>query len=343
MVIPPIHGLVAGFPCTTASGLNKFSNSEANLSAVETASGATGECFKQIVDSLIAQQKEQHALSLVVLENVPRLARTGRSGHSSLDHVVHELERQLGFQTVVWKLNAKDFGSCQSRERLWMIALPKTEADPTHESQLQTQMHEWMCRLSGIEQTPFDEMLLPETDEFVVRAVRQAHVRRAREHNPVGVKRKQKSKRGRGWVDTHKLMFNRKGLQWRAAPFLEEEALKANPGLAMLCERQAEVLQYAGVTASPERRQEHRVFEVSQDLIRMKGRHTADSIGTIIPRGVWYLTRRARCLVAVEMLNLQGLYFNKEVLRETSDNLLRDLAGNAFEAGCHLLTTQAHQ
>ena len=56
----------------------------------------------------------------------------------------------------------------------------------------------------------------------------------------------------------------------------------------------------------------------------------------ITPKGEKYLTDRCRPLLGVEATRLQGMWLEPgdPRIRDTSDSLLRDLAGNAFEQSC---------
>lgn len=109
-----------------------------------------------------------------------------------------------------------------------------------------------------------------------------------------------------------------------------QELMRLFPFLGSLTCRQFEVLRQCGLQGFPEQQCRH--VDITQAASR--SRFNTDYVGTVTPKGRKYLTDRCRPILGIEALRLQSIWFPEDVshkLRHFSNDLLCDLAGNAFE------------
>ena len=132
--------------------------------------------------------------------------------------------------------------------------------------------------------------------------------------------------------------FLDEGVSWWQTSQPPLDLLLCYPGLAMITEREMAILQLEQVQF-PENRLA--AIEVSQTRSGHQVLRSTVVFPTIIPGSHMYLTSRCRKLTGIEALNVQNIRYpqdpNFEILSTFSDNLLRDLAGNAFEASSCLV------
>ena len=133
------------------------------------------------------------------------------------------------------------------------------------------------------------------------------------------------------WPRKHLQSFEGRGLDWFRDHVPAASCKKAHPGLNIFLEREFESLHLAGVTCFPE--PETRVFDMSQSIDR-SGSSSSAYAGAVIPRVKRYITSQCRATVGLEEMRLQSLWFPEDVLAQFDDNLLFELAGNAFEVSC---------
>ncbi len=108
-----------------------------------------------------------------------------------------------------------------------------------------------------------------------------------------------------------------------------DEATKtAFPGLKKLERRQLELLFLLGAAQLPDTRE--RVADISQNIGYTS---LTDHYPCITPKGAKFLSQRCRLTHGVECMRLQGIWLDN--LRDFDDELLRSLAGNAFETSCY--------
>ena len=102
------------------------------------------------------------------------------------------------------------------------------------------------------------------------------------------------------------------------------------PGLAESVPREFEALRLVGVNWPDSR---PRRCDVSQMATRC---HVSEGyVHAITPGGRKFLPHKCRLLLGREAFNFQSLWFpNPELLDSCGDQLLADLAGNAFEGSC---------
>jgi site-specific DNA-cytosine methylase len=114
-----LHVVVAGFPCTSASVLNRHSHTDENRSCIARGDLATGSVLRSIVNFIRMRGDHMHC---VILENVTALAKEGPDGSSNLDAVIDALAA-IGWWAKCWHLDPRDFGCAVSRPRIWLLCL----------------------------------------------------------------------------------------------------------------------------------------------------------------------------------------------------------------------------
>lgn len=105
------------------------------------------------------------------------------------------------------------------------------------------------------------------------------------------------------------------------------------PFLRCLSPRQFRVLRDAGLRGFPENTRRH--LDITQSAGR--GQFMTDYVSTVTPKGRKYLTDRCRPILGLEGMALQSIFFPENVAKlmgQFSNDLLGDLAGNAFEGSC---------
>jgi site-specific DNA-cytosine methylase len=163
--------LMAGFPCTSASGLNKYAGTDENRTCVESGTLSTGEIFRAILDYVASRGRH---LRVLIFENVLALARKGPKGDSNLDAVFQALAA-LGWWAFCFHLDPRDFGTAASRPRLWIVCFRMSAVEAstslTYES-LATLLETCMNTLVGSQLAPMEAYLLPTYHS----SIRSAHL-----------------------------------------------------------------------------------------------------------------------------------------------------------------------
>lgn len=339
---PPVHVLIAGFPCTAASALNQKSASDENRSCISSSSLATGSVFADLV-AYVA--KHYHGVHLLILENVPPLARRPNGGgRSNLQEVAAQLWNKLGMLLKVFLLDPRLFGTPQSRGRLWMVGYRPHGEDG---AAIARRMANVMDRLTGL--VPINavhEFLLADDDPAWLASARRSAAKHAEAMgdrlgaalHTSGIANTPLQKRRRiaplKWQGEHSQRFFDAGLSPNDIPKFDWQLLLEFPGLAQLSKREVEVLFLSGVRCFPE--ESPRFIELTMSISRCMVR--ADCVSAVTPKYRQFLTRQCRLVHAYESFALQGLEFERRILERFDCALLQSLAGNAFETGCCLAT-----
>ncbi|CAJ1335640.1 unnamed protein product, partial [Effrenium voratum] len=191
-----------------------------------------------------------------------------------------------------------------------------------------------------------DDFLLPDTHQLLqddFEKARTSYIKRsasaAKGH--AKAKAKAKAKAASKWPEVHARLCERLGIDWWESGVPSQEVLDTHPGLLRLTDRQFDLLRLLGIRFPDSRKC---CIELSQNLRsptsvrRLKDNHT----DIVTPHGQQLVAHRARCLLGYEALLLQGIHYGKEQFKielgDFPDELLRDLAGNAFNAHCAAAT-----
>jgi hypothetical protein len=221
-------------------------------------------------------------------------------------------------------------GHPQSRERVYILMfsralLAKCGINEDDCYRLAIENMDAMANCHGM--VPLESLLLPESSQLIKDMLDA-------DSNAIGI---DSTPDDALWPAQHIELATSQGIAWwRPSPITNEIRTKF-PGIAVLGERQLDILVTAGV-GFPEGTT--RLVESSQRVDRVTySSHESTAVKCVIPRMRRWITSRCRILHGAEALALQGIYFAPSVLTPYSSSLLFDIAGNAFHSGCAALAT----
>ena len=336
---PQVGGIVFGFPCQDGSALNP--NRSQNRKVVAEGNGRTGTvfhlCLKHIKD-------HQPGFWFGLAENVLGLAHAQPGESSNHDQCMHMFESELEVFAKTFHVDPSINGVPIHRPRLYMPffrrkLLTKWGIADEFADELLTKL---VTRFSGRGDLPLETFLFDETDPTIVRYYNKlkfaALTKEQQAMAAVGVDQApQPKKKVQKPKPKHDAFFKKLGHRAEDVRLPSEEMLVRWPGLRALCGRTAQILHHFGVEY-PECKL--RIIDVSQSLERLAQLPAASSssIGpahacTFHTNTQAYLTTRCRLLHPVEQFRLLGIsYGDRDAsLDKCSEQLLRDLAGNAME------------
>lgn len=317
-----VNSFLVGWPCTDVSNMNKHARTQTNRCCVASGGLRTGGVFKSVIDFCCNHGSEVDFLGN---ENVPALATPPPDGGpDNLTAAVWLLDTHADMYTKTWQLNPMMFGVPQSRDRLWFpsfrrkvlrdLKLSDQEADSILTSIMQ--------RIVGSQLADIGLYLFPPGHDILQQVLET--MPKADHTGSSEVRRK--------WPQQHLKCFEAKGLKWWDTKYPSEEACESYPFLRCIHLREFDLLHLSGVAEYPAR--ERRLVEVGQSLAR----HSPPLQGyvrAITPRIKYYITDLCRVLIGIEELRLQSIHFpNMNALPCFSNELIRDLSGNAFEGSC---------
>ena len=361
--VPASHHEVGGFPCDDASALNPDGNrrDSEHRSCVAAGSLRTGNVLHDVVRHLI---RHGGMLKFLILENVRGLGRpcVDKNGDSKPDNatVVREfLSRVLDMHVFIYKLDPRLWGAPQVRGRLYFVGIQRQLLQGYAAGDVDALFASVMDTIAGCRMTPLEHFLLRE-DSPAVQAMFRTLLAQKCKDTPIDVGAKDHMARwlaGDGfadtarsstrrlvrhtpnWVNKHKALFAKAGMDWASVDATPpHEVIEAFPGLLGILPREFELMLLEGIEYFPEAHGA-RSIEVGQLVGR---EHVQDNlVSTVVPRMRKYITTRCRLVTGREALNLQSIFFPAEVagrLDTFSNELLMDLAGNAFDANCYAAT-----
>ncbi|CAE7512728.1 unnamed protein product [Symbiodinium sp. CCMP2592] len=341
--LKPCEELWMGFPCQDVSKLNR--QAPDNVSVVRQAGKRTGKVFDDAVRFAEATQKQEqqgteNKFRGMILENVMGLldAPKGRNPETrehwrnNLQYCAHRA-KQVGLLMVPVVLKPSLFGMPVTRQRVFMICIPKWMADEAmvteHEvSALVLQTMNELCASPGPQLRSLNDFLLEENSIFV-----KQHIQRTLEKAAWRDAQKPSTKK-RKWAQVHAKAMQSQGMDWWQASRSTDAVLQSHPGLMALTERQFDLCKIYGIQF-PDARDAG--VELSQSFrgLRAIQHNTCD---TVTPGGQLLLTKKARLTCGMEMMLLQGLHYGAEQFKlmdyAEGQEFLSDLAGNAFNSFC---------
>lgn len=343
--------LFAGFPCKAASRLNRHSGSSRNLECVSAGDLSTGSVFQSILSFLRLHGKR---CQMLVMENVLGLAKKGPDGKSNLDCVLDML-LQAGWWAKAWHLDPRNWGTPASRLRVWIIGFPVSNVNTSGRTREATAllMQNVLDSIAGSKLAHMESYLLPDGHPYVKAITHPALYGRlcaAGEramaavwahgiHPPVPARKASDDALRQKWHSAQLVEAMHSGVQmWRQAELMSQELWICYPGIAEVTNREMGILQLEN-TRFPE--PSLSVIEMSQSACRGTGdqrqRRSAVKFHAVIPRTRQFLTNRCRVMTGLEALFVQNIRYPDDPAFEKAsrfpDHFLRDLAGNAFEAG----------
>jgi len=368
--IPSVHGMIAGFPCTDVSNLNAKKNTTENRACISRGSLRTGGVFKMIVDHV---RRRRGTYKWLILENVVGLAKAPKNGDglSNLDYCCHVLGHDLNMTCVVLKLDSRYFGRLHSRSRIYMACICNNmlAAAGLDGSRACSMIGSVMDLLAGHATIDINSVLYPEAHPRVLSHLRQLQVasraprgtlaasasHSSGSSGPAGAtaraapscssepharKKPRKQEAATPWPVLHAERFARLGLDWSLPSAFQDPSLRELfPGVLALTHRQMDILDCQGV-GLPDARA--RCVDVSMSLVWAKA--SEGRAGCFSSGAQYWLGHRARLALGVEHFRLMGIYYPNEAgMFSFPDALIRDLAGNAFDASSFLAAWVALQ
>jgi site-specific DNA-cytosine methylase len=329
----PVRFLIAGFPCTDVSFLNN--TAKLNRGTVKEQNKKTGTCFKGITKYV---QLHRETLQLLLLENVLGLCTLGvGKQESDLETCIRVIEQELDFTVVVWRLDPRLFGWPQSRPRLWFVAV--NNRLQLCKSTLKQSMNRWMdlfCTgwsLADID----DDVLMHPTDPYITWVHSSCAHARALAKSAQSSMDCPDAKRARSqsqkWLQQHSLHHD-----WWQSSF-SPQALSQHVGLQALTDREADMLSLSGLPVPMPFKlgKPPTLMEVSQSEGRTEPRSDGHS-PCVVPRCKIVHCQQARVLTGADCMRLQGICYGgsqyEQFTQLQDDDLLKDLAGNAFNCHC---------
>jgi site-specific DNA-cytosine methylase len=264
---------------------------------------------------------EQHAVPLVQVENVAELLKPANW------RVCKKELLQRGYGLLGTKLQANQHGFPQTRPRVYALAVRLADwgLSPQALAAVEVEMRRLLDSLT-LPALPLERLVLPEGDLYLAR-----HVESQLQKVPHAAARPGGSK----WKGLHQRAATLEGLA--ISTFVAPPEQRSSSWYPLLTPREQRVLGHACVT-------NRNLFSV--DIQQSLGRafHQAGpsrSVSTICPNSkIWSMSLR-RLLTGFDHMMLQG--FPRAVigavlerLPPVDDNLLKDLAGNAFSANSFL-------
>ena len=312
-LIPEFDVFIVGWSCKDFSSLKRPTKKQpfdTLPGLLAEGRGTSGVTFHGVLATVA-----QHRPKAVVMENVAGLLRKTAAG-AVIDDTDMSDDNQLyvtiafndlGYVVHFKLLNACEAGLPQSRRRVYMIAIrmPSVES-ATPEHPLLRDI-EAVCEGLG-------HVVCPSLDDFLLDGYEAAAQDRG--------SKKQKREDANFWAVSHSKLYSDAGLDW------PPEAL---PWEAQLGRRRAEIIFLMEKTV--EGTEAEQCFNVSQTALRV-GLATGKTCCLTPGAEVW-LRNKGRLLKGEEALRIQGFWLvDRQRLAAFSDKQLRDLAGNAFSAGC---------
>jgi len=197
-------------------------------------------------------------------------------------------------------------------------------------------MTEIMSLFVGQQSIDLDVCLLPDSHDLV-----RTHLRTLEEHGGVAGNKRRRvgptphrvASLRRGWADQHCKKSAERDFDWTEPTVFKDPAMQqVFPGTLELSDRECDLLQIRGL-GLPDARKRCVDVSMSDDWAK-----TTDArVGCLSSGSKCWLGHRGRLALGVEHLRLLGIYFDDEKkLAAHGDNLLRDLAGNAFDSSSFL-------
>ena len=314
--------LVIGFSCKDLSSLNPKKKQTTSLSSGSGSSGSTLRGTLEICS--------KHQPRLLIMENVPNVMRDGPAEDEEDDELMKNWPflvssfASIGYAVHKKLINADQCGFPQSRGRIYMCACRPTS---TTEEMLQAFDKAYLA-IQNVDALKLTDFLL--TDEQVNEWDMRSTKRLRTNEKPEGVT----------WVSHHSAVFREKNLEWPPPPEMTRRVQHQDVHRPLTV-REAEVLIFHDqVSPLDETSGEEEVLDLSQDIRRVrpfKGKSCC-----LTPHGIHWMRRAGRRMRGEEMLHLQGLFVaDRADLFRFSDSQLRDLAGNAFNAGAFAMALLA--
>ena len=205
--------------------------------------------------------------------------------------------------------------------------------------QFQQKAQALLNRLSHHPAIPLDEFLLPEGH-----AILQSYLGSLDSEEGPRKKKPKKAAAPPLWPAKHATWDKKSETEWwQASPFREEGAVMRHPGLRAMCPGQLDMLERLNLKLPED---DPSTVDVNMSLGR--ARELIKNGSACLPeKSLVYLAHKARLAHGVEHLMMMGALVDDmfgpqgddivKVLMEFSSSLLKNLAGNAFDASTYMV------
>lgn len=289
-------GVVEGFSCKNLSGLNRG----AHLTKLLNASTSTGKTLRGVF-----QYTQKHSPRYLVLENV-----RGLLAHSRVNMLLSKFD-SMGYDGDYVRVNSKEFMVPQSRHRVYIFLRRRSgEKQPIKAGNM---LKRFRCK----EPIPIQKVIARRGG----RGPRKSH-----------------SSRGEKWIEIHDKFSKThglKGLRTQAERLAAIEKSYINGfqiPLRMKCAALLS-LEYWKVVKEIDVDTTNVLLQIDQEVFRMPGQ--VEICPCVVPKGVYLMSAWRKLLSGRDMAALQGVSLADLIahnLDKVEDNMLSDLAGNAFSA-----------
>lgn len=238
-----------------------------------------------------------------ILENVDSMDNADDDAGSNNVQVAIGILNEIGYHTVVEKLNSADYGVPQRRSRIYFVGLRDSGVLAEPKEAMLAKLHDRLMHMM----TPVKDMLhldaiLYDDDRHLLaeelgRRQRQSEIAANKKDKPSEDDAAQSSettavKPSDKWLNLHSAMAEQYGVMW---PLVPPDHLRDNQWFKTLTAREQEV------------------------------------VPTILPGSKLWSTERGRLLIGSEMLLLQGYPIHDlEFVMNLTEHQQADLAGNSF-------------
>ncbi|CAK0832376.1 unnamed protein product, partial [Prorocentrum cordatum] len=323
--VPGVSWVLIGFCCQSVSLCNI--NSADACVTIRKGDKKTGQTFK---DSLAYIARFRPAL--LTLENVTAIDNKSDDGtDNNLDEIVIALHN-LGYAVLTLRLDARDHGVPQRRNRQWILGFlmkltPLTKQDQTDAGPMLTNCKRIIYSVMA-NPMDIDKFLLEEgSAELALFQGRRADISIS-ERAPAQGKAKAPS-----WPEKHREAFRTRNLTY--PPVIDclygERTVK---NLGFMPKRSQECVVFMDLTLGPIREGEpEEIIDVNQSISRIP--RCTGSCPCITPNALLWLRKRQRLLEGPEIFALQGMpWFSNTMLASTfpRPGVYTNLGGNAYNA-----------
>lgn len=223
-----------------------------------------------------------------------------------------------------------------SRGRLWLLAFAQRLLDEAGvvEDDLKEYAYKVLEPLVTDKLRDLDDFLLPESHTAVKKEIArsiQLEAKRSR-----GSRRTKGKKRTIAWHELHAKACDRRGVDWWTSRHPGDDVIEQHPGLKRLSERMLDYAWLRGLRFPEARKACVELSQSQRDSAKILSFREGES-EIITPTGMPAALHRNRLVTGREALLLQGIHYGscQHKLSEFNDDLLRNLAGNTFNAFCN--------
>jgi site-specific DNA-cytosine methylase len=259
---------------------------------------------------------QRHRPLLAVMENVDNFDDANTHECQSNLNQAPDMLGDIGYATLVLKLNSSNFGMPQDRSRLYIgcVALELYGYD-VNKALSSTKIMADTVRAMQIHQPlEYDDILLDDDDELVMLELQAWQTLRSTDSVAHG--------KDTSWQERHQEEFRKHGLRWGFDDVPAD--MKASPWYKVLLPREQDIVIFTMRTDAAALS-----VDVSQSIGRSRVSTNAKMSGTVTPAEKRFFIKRKRLRIAAESFALQAIPW-KDLDMTCEPPTLHSLAGNAW-------------